>query len=134
MNIRRLISQLISSFLLLNFAKRLRNQSSLIKIKAAQMYVIGVKKTRLFFLAALFVSISFLLIINGLSLIQSAFFIYSTWNNETKFIVALILGGVEFLVAITVLVYLFREETWSKFSGVNEVVNSVIDKENGSNI
>ena len=131
--IRRLIGQLFSSFLLLNIVRRARNRSSLMKIKAARIYVLGVKKTRLFFLAVLFVLISFIFLINGLSLIQAAFFTYSMWSSEMKFIVALIFGGVESLGAIGILFYLFREETWSKFSGIHHVVNSVIDSEGKNN-
>jgi hypothetical protein len=127
--IRRLITQLFSSFLLLNIVRRARHRSSLMKIKAAQMYVLGVKKTRLFFLAVISVLIAFVFLINGLTLVQTAFFTYSMWNSETKFIVALVLGIVEFLGAAGILIYLFREETWSKFSGINQVVNSVIDTE-----
>jgi hypothetical protein len=132
MNIRRLISQLLSSFLLLNFVRRFKGRSHLIKIKAAQMYVLGVKKTRLFFLGILGVLISFILLINGLGLVQSAFFTYSMWDSETKFIVALVLGVIEFLGAGFILVYLFREETWSKFSGIHEVVSLVLEEKNQS--
>lgn len=99
------------------------------KIKAAQVYVLGVKKTRVFFLSALFVALSCVLLTNGLILIQAAFFTYSMWSNETKFVVALILGGIEFLGAAGILVYLFREETWGHFTEVPKVVNSVIEKE-----
>ncbi len=101
------------------------------KIKVARIYVLGVRKTRVFFLGALFVLLSFIFLINGLSLIQTAFFNYSEWTNETKFIMALILGAIEFLGATGVLIYLFREETWGKFSGVPHVVRAVIDQEAG---
>lgn len=99
------------------------------KIRAAQVYVLGVKKTRAFFLGVLFVFVSFVFLFNGLFLVQSAFFTYSMWSNEMKFMVALILGGIEFLVAIGILIYLFREETWGAFSGIQKVVNLVADKE-----
>jgi len=62
-------------------------------------------------------------------LVQAAFFTYSKWSNETKFFVALLLGGIEFLLAICILAYLFREETWGKFSGIHQVVRSAIDEE-----
>jgi hypothetical protein len=127
--IRRLFSQLFSSFLLLNIVRRAKNRSSLMKIKAARMYVLGVKKTRLFFLAVVFVLLSFVSLINGLSLIQAAFFTYSMWSSEMKFIVALVLGGMEFLGAVAVLFYLFREETWAKFSGIHKVVSLAVDNE-----
>lgn len=97
------------------------------KVKAARMYVLGVKKTRTFFLGALLVSVSFVLLINGLFLVQAAFFTYSMWSSETKFVAALLLGGVEFLAATGFLVYLFREETWARFCGVQNVVDSVIE-------
>jgi hypothetical protein len=124
---RQFIQQLISSLSLLNLFRRYKNRVSSMKIKAAQAYVLGVKKIRIFFLGALFVSVSFVLLINGLSLVQAAFFTYSSWSNEMKFIVALLLGGIEFLGAIGILIYLFREETWGKFSEIQTVVNSIIE-------
>jgi len=131
--IRRLIGQLFSSFLLMNFVRRYKSRSYLMKIKAAQMYVLGVKKTRIFFLGALFVFISLVFLINGFFLLQAAFFTYSMWSNEVKFFVSLLLGGIEFLGAIGVLIYLFREETWSEFSGIQKVVELVIDKKGDNN-
>ncbi|MBF0523171.1 MAG: hypothetical protein HQL24_08970 [Candidatus Omnitrophica bacterium] len=133
MNIRSLIRQLLSSFLLLNVVRGYKSRSSLVKIKAAQAYVFGVKKTRAFFLGALFVSVSFVFLINGLSLIQTAFFTYSMWSSEVKFLVALLLGGIEFLVATVILIYLFREETWGKFTEIQKVVNLVVNEEGKGN-
>jgi len=130
---RRLFEQLVSAFLLLTIARGIKSRTSLMKIRAAQVYVLGVKKTRIFFLGALFVFVSFVFLINGVSLIQAAFFTYSRWSNETKFIVALILGGVELLGAAGILVYLFREETWGKFSGIQRIVNLAVDQEDKHN-
>jgi hypothetical protein len=126
---RLLFEQLLSGLFLLRFVRRFKNRTALMKIRAAQAYVLSVKKIRVFFLGALFVLISFVFFINGISLIQSAIFTYSMWSNEIKFVVALLLGGIEFLLAIGVFIYLFREETWSRFYGVQKVVNLVIDKE-----
>ena len=127
--IRRLLEQLVSAFFLLTVVRKVRVKSSLMKIRAAQAYVLAVKKTRIFFIGALFVSVSFVFLINGISLIQMAIFTYSMWSNEMKFVVALVLGGIEFMVAIGIFIYLFRENTWSKFYGIEKVVNLVIDKE-----
>jgi len=124
---RRFIQQLIASLSLLGIVRRYKNRAALMKIKVAQVYVLGVKKTRAFFLGALFVFVSIVLLINGLFLVQAAFFTYSSWSNETKFAAALLLGGVEFLGAVSVLTYLFREETWGKFTEVHQVVNSAVD-------
>jgi len=77
--------------------------------------------------------LSFVLLINGLSLIQSAFFTYSLLSIEIKFIVSLLLGGIEFLVAIGILMYLFREETWGKFFGIQKVVNLVVSEDDKNN-
>ena len=129
MDIPRLIRKLFSAFLLFNIVKRSEGRFSLIKIKAAQAYVLGVKKTRVFFLGALFVLVSFGLLINGLFLIQTALFTYSMWSSEVKFAVALLLGGIEFFGAIGIFIYLFREETWGKFSEIPKVVNLAIDEE-----
>jgi len=130
---RRLFEQLVSAFFLLTIVRKFKSRSSLMKIRAAQAYVLGVKKTRVFFLGVLFVFVSLVFLFNGLSFIQTALFTYSTWSMEVKFIVAILLGGVEFLAAIGILIYLFREETWGKFSGIQKVVNSVIDEEGKSN-
>ena len=126
--LRRLFEQLVSVFCLLTIVRKFKSRSSLIKIKAAQAYVLGVKKTRIFFLGGVFVFVSFMFLLNGLSLVQTAFFTYSMWSNEVKFIVALILGGIEFLGAAGILIYLFREETWGHFSGIQQVVSLVIDE------
>ncbi|MBF0385294.1 MAG: hypothetical protein HQL27_05425 [Candidatus Omnitrophica bacterium] len=101
------------------------------KIKAAKFYVIGVKKTRVFFLGLLFVIFSFILFGSGLVLINTAFFTYSMWSLQVKFIAALVLGGMEVLGAIIVLFYLFSEENWAKFYGIQSLLNSVIDSKSG---
>jgi hypothetical protein len=123
---RQLLQKLLSYFFLLNIVRRFKSRSSLMKIKAAQVYILGVKKTRLFFLGALFVSVSFVFLTNGLSLVQAAFFTYSMWSTEVKFFVALLLGLIELLGAIGIFICLFREETWVKFYGIHEVINSVV--------
>ena len=130
--IRRLLEQLVSAFLFLTVVRKLKVKSSLMKIKAAQVYVLGVKKIRIFFIGVLLVSVSFVFLMNGISLIQMAIFTYSKWSNEMKLVVALISGGFEFLLAIGIFLYLFREETWSKFYGIEKVVSMVIDKEGKS--
>ena len=88
MNIRLLLEQFFSGFLLLSFVRRIKKKSSLMKIKAAQAYVLGVKKTRQFFLAVLFLFVSLIFLFNGLSLFQTALFTYSMWSNEMKFVAA----------------------------------------------
>ena len=130
--IRRLFEQLVSAFLVLTVVRKVKGKSSLMKIRAAQAYVLGVKKIRIFFIGALFVSVSFVFLINGISLIQTAVFTYSLWSNEVKFVVALSLGGVELIAAISVFIYLFRESPWSRFYGVQKIVDLVIDKEKKS--
>jgi len=129
MIIRRLIGRLFSSLLHLNIVRRYQSRYSLMKIKVAKAYVLGVKKARIFFLGVLLVAVAFVFLINGLSLMQTAFFTYSLWSNEVKFNVALALGGIEFLGATGIFIYLFREETWGKFTEIHKVVRSVIDEE-----
>jgi len=132
-SMRRLLEQLLSAFLLLTVVRRFKGGASLMKIKAAQAYVLGVKKTRIFFLGVLFVFVSLVFLFNGLSLIQSAFFTYSMWSNEIKFVVALMLGGIEFLGATALLIFLFKEETWGRFSGIQKVVNLVVNEDDKNN-
>ena len=126
---RRFIQQLIASLSLLGIVRSYKNKVSLMKINAAKVYVLGVKKARLFFLGILFVFVGLVLLVNGMLLVQTAFFVYSNWSNEMKFTIALIIGGIEFLGSIGVLIYLFREETWGHFTEVHKVVNLVIEKE-----
>lgn len=96
------------------------------KIKAAQIYIGGVGKLRILFLGVLFVMFSFVLLGSGLFLIHTAFFTYSLWSSQVKFVVALVLGGVELSVAMIIFFYLSREETWGKFYGIESVLNSVV--------
>ncbi len=121
-----LIRRIVSPLLFLNIVSRYAGRSGLMKIKAAQAYVVAVKRIRIFFLGILFAIFSFLLLGSGLSLIHTAFFSYSLWSSQVKFIVALVLGGIELLGAIIILFYLFREETWVKFCGIQKVLNSVV--------
>ena len=122
-----LIRKIVSPLLFLNIASKCKGGSALMKIKAAQAYVVGVKKMRIFFLCVLFVIFSFLLLGSGLLLIHMALFSYSEWSSQVKFIVALVLGGVEIIGAMIILYYLFKEETWAKFCGIQNVINSVVD-------
>lgn len=127
-----LIRKIVSPLLFLDIVNRYEGRTSLMKIKAAKTYVVAVKKMRIFFLGILFVVFSLLLLGSGLFLVHMAFFSYSLWSFQVKFIVALVLGGVELLGAVSILFYLLREETWAKFYGVQGVVNSVVNGKSGS--
>jgi len=124
--LRGIISKLLSSLLIFNVVGNAKHKTSMIKIKAARMYVLGVKKIRILLLGFLFISISLIFLINGLNLIQEALLTYSMWSNEVKFMAALLFGIFEFLGAIVILFFLFREETWVKFCGIQEIINSVV--------
>lgn len=100
---------------------------SMTQVKAAQFYVRGVKNVRIFFLGILFVMFSLVLLASGLLLIQTALFTYSQWSVQVKFIIALVLGGVELLGAIFILFCIFREENWVKFCGIQKVLDVVIE-------
>ncbi len=104
------------------------------KIKAAQAYVAGVKKTRLFFLGVLFILVAFVFLINGLVLLQTAFLNYSMFSTEMKFFIALIFGGFEFLGAVGIMIYLFREATWMKFCEINAVVDFAVGQKGKDDI
>lgn len=121
-----LIRKIFSPLLFLNIISRYKGRTALMKIKAAQMYVVGVKKIRILSLGILFVMLSFLLLGSGLFLIHTALFTYSMWSPQTKFIAALVLGGIEFIGAIIILVCLFREDTWVKFCEIQNMINSVV--------
>jgi hypothetical protein len=109
----------------------LRRKVSLMKIKAAKAYVVGVKKTRVFLLGAMLVLVSLVFLADGLSLAHTALFVFSGWSDQTKFTVALLLGIGEFLVAMGILWCLFREETWVRFTHITKVVNAVVGKREG---
>ena len=130
MLIVRWIRKILPFLNFLNIRKRYQRRSSLIKIEVAKAYVLGVKKIRFFLLGVLFVLFSLVLFASGLLLIYTALFAYSGWTVQVKFMVALLLGVFEVLVASGILFYLFREETWVKFSGINHILNSVVKKEN----
>ena|SRR3989338_6303283 len=127
-----LMRKIVSPLLLLNIASRYKGRSALMKIRTAQVYVDGVGKARNFSLGVLFMMFSFVLLGSGLFLIHTAFFTYSLWSLQVKFIVALVLGGIELLGAIIILFYLFREETWVKFCRIQKVLNSVVNGKSGN--
>ena len=129
MSIVSWIRKILPFLAFLNIRKRYQRRASLIKIEAAKAYVLGVKKIRFFFLGVLLVLFSLVLLASGLLLIHLAFFTYSSWTIQVKFMVALLLGAFEVLIASGILFYLFREETWVKFSGINHILNSVVKKE-----
>ena len=122
------IRKILPFLAFLNIRKRYQRRSSLIKIEVAKAYVLGVKKIRFFLLGVVFVLLSLVFLASGLLLIHMALFAYSGWSVQVKFLVALLLGCLEFFVASGILFYLFREETWVKFSGINHVLNSVLKK------
>ncbi|MBF0215841.1 MAG: hypothetical protein HQL30_02485 [Candidatus Omnitrophica bacterium] len=123
----KIIRRIISSLMILGMVKRYKGRAALLKIKAAEAYVGGVRSVRVFFVNIMFVMFSFILLVSGLFLIHTAFFKYSLWSVQVKFITALVLGGMEFLAAIIILFYLFREENWVKYFGIQKVLNAVID-------
>ncbi len=124
-----MIRKIISPLFFLNVVSGYRRKSALMKIKAAKFYVHGIGKLRVFYLGSIFVALAGILLVSGLFLIHMALFVYSTLSAQTKFITALSLGGLEFLGAISILFYLFREETWVKFTEIKAVLNAVIEDE-----
>lgn len=122
-----MIRKILSPLIFLNIVERYREKSSLIKIRAAELYVKGIGKLRIFYLGSFFVLIALILLISGWVLIHLALFVYSALNVQAKLVLALLLGGVEFLGASVILFYVFREETWVKFTEINTVLNAVIE-------
>lgn len=131
MAINRIAQKVFSFFLFADMLKGYKNRVSLMRIKAAQAYVIGIKKTRLVSIGVLCVLISLVLFISGLILIQVALFTYSSWSNQVKFNTAVVLGILELTGAIGILFYLFKEETWIRFTGMNKFISSVVEDKGG---
>lgn len=122
-----LIRKLLSPLLIFDVISRYQRGAALMKIQAAQTYVAGVKKARILSLGVFLVFFSFLLLGNGFFLIHLALFSYSPWSVQVKFILAWLLGAMEFFGAVIILIYLFREETWIRFCGIQTVINSVVE-------
>ena len=59
MSLLTIIRRIIAPFILLGLVKKYEGKSSLMKIRAAQAYVVGVKKIRILCLGSLFVILSF---------------------------------------------------------------------------
>lgn len=120
------LRKLISPLIFLNMASRYRGRSELMKIQAAQAYLTGVQKLRVFYLGCVFVLSALVLMFSGLFLVHTTLLSYSEWSNQTKFMVGLSLGVLELGIAAAVLAYLFKEETWSRFSGAGKVVDCIM--------
>ena len=120
------LRKLISPLIFLNMASKYRGRADLMKIQAAQAYLTGVKKLRVFYLGCVFVLSAIVLLFSGLFLVHTTLLSYSEWSNQTKFMVGLSLGVIELGAAAAVLVYMFKEETWSRFSGAGKVVDCIM--------
>lgn len=127
MQIAVVVRKILSSLAFLNIVKRYQGKSALMKIKAAQAYIVGVKKIRILFLAIVSIAVAFLFLASGLSLIHEGIFTYSLLSQQTKFILSLIIGGIEFLGAGSILYYLFREDIWMKFTEIPMILQSILE-------
>jgi len=128
MSMLRALRKFLPFLTFLGILTTYQRRVSLIKIEAVKAYVLGVKTMRFLLLGAMFALFSLVLFASGLLLIHTALFIYSGWSVQVKFLVALLLGGLEIFVASSILFYLLSEETWVKFSGIKRVLNSVVKK------
>lgn len=120
------IRKMISPLIFLNMASRYKGRSDLMKIRAAQAYLTGVKKLRVFYLGCVFVLAALVLLFSGLFLVHAALLTYTAWSAQSKLLVGLSLGIIEMGIAAAVLCYLFKEETWSRFSGVSKVLDCIV--------
>lgn len=127
MKIATWIRKVLSCLVFLNIAKRYQERSALIKIKAAQTYVLGIKKLRILFLGIVGSAAAFLFLASGLALIHEGIFTYSFLSQQTRFILILVLGVIEVLGAVSIFYYLFREETWMKFTEISKIIETVIE-------
>ena len=128
MSMLRALRKFLPFLTFLSILTTYQRRVSLIKIEAAKAYVLGVKTMRFLLLSAMLALFSLVLFASGLLLIYTALFAYSGWSVQVKFLVALLLGGLEIFVASGILFYLFSEKTWVKFSGIKHVLNSAVKK------
>ncbi len=127
MSIFRFIQNILSPLLFLNMFRQFKGRTSLMKIKAARMYVQGVEKTRILCVGLFLLMCSLILLVSGLVLLHIGIFAYSPWSFETKLIMALVLGVVELFIAGSLLIYLFKEETWARFAEISKVMECAME-------
>jgi hypothetical protein len=121
------IHKILSPLLFFNMVTQLKGRASLVKIKAAQLYVQGVQKTRILFLGIFLVLLSLAILIGGLVLLHVGLFMYAPWSDNIKWTIACVLGLMEFSAAAALLIYLFSEETWARFTEVSKIMEYVVD-------
>jgi len=97
------------------------------KIKAARMYVQGIQKTRILFLGLFLLMCALVLLISGLVLIHVGIFTYSPWSLNTKWIMAFVLGVIEFSIAAALSACLFSEKTWARFAEISKVMKCAME-------
>lgn len=115
--------KIISPLVLLNWYQGRRE---LMKIRAAQTYLGGVKTVRSFYLGCLFILSALILLFSGIFLIHTALLTYTDWSMRTKLIVGLTLGAFELIAAGGVMFYIFKEETWSRLFHVSRVLDCIL--------
>ncbi len=126
----RLIQKILTPLLFVRTVSQIKGRASLVKIKAAQLYVQGVQKTRILFLGIVLVMFAFVLLFSGLFLIHMGLLIYLPWDVNQLWIITCVLGVIEFSLAAALLAYLFSEKTWARFTEVSKILDYAVETKN----
>lgn len=99
----------------------------ILKVRAAILYLEGVKSARQILILICLLVFVITLIGAGLVLIPLALLLFMPWAPETKAIVGLVIGFLYLLIPSVALISLLSEKRWMKLTGANNVLKKLLD-------
>ena len=107
------------------FRRWIGRVQDILQIEAAAVYVAGVRKARIAFIALLGLALSLLLALSGFLFIHLAFFAWLPWSLTAKALVLLVLGMVYLGGGVAVVLGLSSDRTWMRFTKVDRILASL---------
>ena len=107
------------------FRRWIGRVQDILQIEAAAVYVAGVRKARIAFIALLGLALSLLLALSGFVFIHVALFAWLPWSLPAKALVLLILGMVYLGGGLVVVLGLSSDRTWMRFTKVDRILASL---------
>jgi hypothetical protein len=99
----------------------------LLKIRAAILYLEGVKGAHRILIAACLIVFVITLIGAGLVLVPLALLMFMPWEPTTRAIVGIVIGAIYLIVPALTLISLLSEKRWMRLTGATDILRKIVD-------
>lgn len=107
-----------------------KNAGELFRVQTAMVYLKGVEIFRELFLYQIGILVCVMFLVFGIILIQGAVIFFISWEAKIRMAAMVIMGGLDFSVALAFLVYLGSSKRWLRqASKYNECVEELIERD-----